>query len=52
MEAWSCWSVGLGSILSVAVAAYFYRMEGFSRVVFLLDALLLTVAASRMMFYP
>ena len=36
--------VGMGSVLSVLVAAYFYRMEGFSRVVFLLDALLLTVA--------
>ena len=37
-------AVGMGSLLSVLVAAYFYRMEGFSRVVFLLDALLLTVA--------
>lgn len=36
--------VGLGSLLSVLVAAYFYRMEGYSRVVFALDALLLVVA--------
>jgi UDP-GlcNAc:undecaprenyl-phosphate GlcNAc-1-phosphate transferase len=36
--------VGLGSLLSVLVAAYMYRMEGFSRVVFLLDAFLLTMA--------
>ena len=36
--------VGMGSVLSVLVAAYFYRMEGFSRVVFLLDAWLLTAA--------
>ena len=34
----------MGSLLSVLAAAYFYRFEGFSRVVFLLDALLLTVA--------
>ena len=37
-------AVGLGSLLSVLAAAYVYRMEGFSRVVFVLDALLLTVA--------
>lgn len=36
--------VGLGSLLSVLVAAYVYRLEGFSRVVFILDALLLTAA--------
>jgi UDP-GlcNAc:undecaprenyl-phosphate GlcNAc-1-phosphate transferase len=34
----------MGSLLSVMAAAYFYRLEGFSRVVFILDALLLTVA--------
>jgi UDP-GlcNAc:undecaprenyl-phosphate/decaprenyl-phosphate GlcNAc-1-phosphate transferase len=36
--------VGLGSLLSVLTAAYLYRLEGFSRVVFVLDALLLTIA--------
>jgi len=36
--------VGLGSILSVLVAAYFYRFEGFSRLVFILDFMLLTAA--------
>jgi len=36
--------VGMGSLLSVLVAAYVYRMEGFSRTVFVLDALLLTTA--------
>jgi FlaA1/EpsC-like NDP-sugar epimerase len=36
--------VGLGSLLSVMVAAYFYRLEGYSRVVVVLDALLLAVA--------
>jgi UDP-GlcNAc:undecaprenyl-phosphate GlcNAc-1-phosphate transferase len=36
--------VGMGSLLSVLTAAYLYRFEGFSRVVFLLDALLLGVA--------
>ena len=36
--------VVMGSVLSVLAAAYFYRLEGFSRVVFILDALLLTVA--------
>jgi UDP-GlcNAc:undecaprenyl-phosphate GlcNAc-1-phosphate transferase len=34
----------MGSLLSVLAAAYFYRLEGFSRVVYMLDALLLTVA--------
>ena len=33
-----------GSVLSVLAAAYFYRFEGFSRVVFIMDALLLTIA--------
>jgi UDP-GlcNAc:undecaprenyl-phosphate GlcNAc-1-phosphate transferase len=36
--------VGLGSILSVLAAAYFYRLEGFSRLVFILDFMLLTAA--------
>jgi UDP-GlcNAc:undecaprenyl-phosphate GlcNAc-1-phosphate transferase len=36
--------VGMGSLLAVLTAAYLYRFEGFSRVVFLLDALLLGVA--------
>jgi UDP-GlcNAc:undecaprenyl-phosphate GlcNAc-1-phosphate transferase len=36
--------VGLGSLLSVLTAAYLYRLEGFSRVVFVLDAILLTIA--------
>jgi UDP-GlcNAc:undecaprenyl-phosphate GlcNAc-1-phosphate transferase len=36
--------VGLGSLLSVLTAAYLYRFEGFSRVVFLLDGLLLGLA--------
>jgi len=36
--------VVMGSLLSVLAATYFYRFEGFSRVVFMLDALLLTVA--------
>jgi UDP-GlcNAc:undecaprenyl-phosphate GlcNAc-1-phosphate transferase len=34
----------MGSLLSILAAAYFYRFEGFSRVVFIMDALLLTVA--------
>ena len=34
----------MGSLLSVLIAAYLYRFEGFSRVVLLLDALLLTLA--------
>ena len=33
-----------GSILSVLVAVYIYRLEGFSRVVFLIDAMLLFAA--------
>jgi UDP-GlcNAc:undecaprenyl-phosphate GlcNAc-1-phosphate transferase len=36
--------VGMGSGLSVLVAAYMYRFEGFSRGVFILDAFLLTAA--------
>ena len=36
--------VGLGSLLSVLSAAYLYRLEGFSRVAFLLDAILLGIA--------
>jgi UDP-GlcNAc:undecaprenyl-phosphate GlcNAc-1-phosphate transferase len=36
--------VGLGSMLSVLAAAYLYRLEGFSRAVFVFDALLLTIA--------
>src|SRR3989441_1078733 len=36
--------VGLGSMLSVLAAAYLYRLEGFSRVVFIPDAMLLTAA--------
>ena len=36
--------VGLGSVLSVMAAAYFYRFEGFSRLVFILDFMLLTAA--------
>jgi UDP-GlcNAc:undecaprenyl-phosphate GlcNAc-1-phosphate transferase len=36
--------VGLGSLLSVLIAAYLYRLEGFSRAVYVLDALLLCIA--------
>ena len=36
--------VGVGSLLTVAASYYLYRGEGFSRVVFVLDGLLLTVA--------
>lgn len=36
--------VGLGSLFSVLLAAYFYRLVGFSRTVFVLDALLLGLA--------
>jgi UDP-GlcNAc:undecaprenyl-phosphate GlcNAc-1-phosphate transferase len=36
--------VGMGSVLSVLTMAYLYRLEGFSRVVFVLDALLLGIA--------
>jgi UDP-GlcNAc:undecaprenyl-phosphate GlcNAc-1-phosphate transferase len=36
--------VGLGSILSILAAVYFYRLEGFSRLVFILDFMLLSAA--------
>ena len=36
--------VGMGSLLSILTAAYFYRLEGFSRAVFVLDAMLLGIA--------
>ena len=36
--------VGLGSLLAVLTVAYLYRLEGFSRAVFVLDGLLLGVA--------
>jgi UDP-GlcNAc:undecaprenyl-phosphate GlcNAc-1-phosphate transferase len=36
--------VAMGSVLSVLSLAYLYRLQGFSRVVFLLDALLLGIA--------
>jgi len=36
--------VGLGSLFSVLTVAYFYRLVGFSRAVFVLDALLLVIA--------
>ena len=36
--------VGMGSLFSIMAAAYLYRFEGFSRAVFVLDALLLSVA--------
>jgi UDP-GlcNAc:undecaprenyl-phosphate GlcNAc-1-phosphate transferase len=36
--------VGLGSLLSVLAAAYLYQLEGFSRVAFVFDGLLLTIA--------
>jgi UDP-GlcNAc:undecaprenyl-phosphate GlcNAc-1-phosphate transferase len=36
--------VFMGSLLSVLAAAYFYRLEGFSRVVFIIDGLLLLIA--------
>jgi len=36
--------VGLGTALSVLAAAYFYRFEGFSRLVFILDFMLLAAA--------
>jgi UDP-GlcNAc:undecaprenyl-phosphate GlcNAc-1-phosphate transferase len=38
--------VAMGSLLSVLAVTYFYRLEGFSRGVFVLDALLLGVAIS------
>ena len=36
--------VGMGSLFSVLTMAYVYRLEGFSRAVFVLDAMLLTIA--------
>jgi UDP-GlcNAc:undecaprenyl-phosphate GlcNAc-1-phosphate transferase len=36
--------VGLGSLLSLMASAYLYQLEGFSRVAFVLDGLLLTIA--------
>ena len=36
--------VGLGSLLSVLAAAYLYQLEGFSRVAFVIDAMLLAIA--------
>jgi UDP-GlcNAc:undecaprenyl-phosphate GlcNAc-1-phosphate transferase len=36
--------VGLGSMISIVAAVWFYRLEGFSRISFVLDALLLSVA--------
>jgi UDP-GlcNAc:undecaprenyl-phosphate GlcNAc-1-phosphate transferase len=36
--------VGLGSMLSILAAAYLYQLEGFSRVAFVIDGLLLTMA--------
>ena len=36
--------VGRGSLLSVLAAAYLYQLEGFSRVAFVIDALLLAIA--------
>ena len=36
--------VWMGSLFSILTAAYLYRFEGFSRAVFVLDALLLSVA--------
>ena len=36
--------VGMGSLFSILAVAYLYRLEGFSRAVFVLDALLLSVA--------
>ena len=36
--------VGMGSILSILSMAYVYRLQGFSRAVFVLDAILLTIA--------
>ena len=37
-------AVGFGSLLSIMAAAYLYRLEGFSRTVYVLDALFLAVA--------
>ena len=36
--------VGMGSLFSVLIVVYLYRLEGFSRAVFVLDALLLSIA--------
>jgi UDP-GlcNAc:undecaprenyl-phosphate GlcNAc-1-phosphate transferase len=36
--------VGMGSLLSVLAAAYLYRLQGFSRAVFVLDAVFLSIA--------
>ena len=36
--------VGLGSLLSVLAAAYLYKLQGFSRVAFVIDGMLLTMA--------
>jgi UDP-GlcNAc:undecaprenyl-phosphate GlcNAc-1-phosphate transferase len=36
--------VGLGSLFSILTVAYLYRLQGFSRISFVLDALLLAVA--------
>jgi UDP-GlcNAc:undecaprenyl-phosphate GlcNAc-1-phosphate transferase len=36
--------VGMGTLFSILAVAYLYRLQGFSRAVFVLDALLLTVA--------
>ena len=36
--------VGIGSAFSVLIMAYVFRLEGFSRAVFVLDGLLLTIA--------
>jgi FlaA1/EpsC-like NDP-sugar epimerase len=38
--------VVIGSVLSVLTAAYIYRLEGFSRAVFLIDAVLLLLAVA------
>ena len=44
--------VGIGSLLAVVLEVYVFRLEGFSRVVFVLDAILLALAilASRVSF--
>jgi len=38
--------VAFGSVLSVLIAAYVYRFEGFSRAVFIIDAVLLLLAVA------
>jgi UDP-GlcNAc:undecaprenyl-phosphate GlcNAc-1-phosphate transferase len=38
--------VTAGSVLAILIAAYVYRLEGFSRAVFLIDGILLFVAVS------